>query len=225
MIVMPAPEPWEKIEEVDKNVLFCYAVKEEVGRAPSRFYNVSTLVTGMGRKNAAEGITRALDAKNYRLVLTCGFAGGLNPELTTGTVVFDEDENADLGEKLVRFGAVPAKFYCAKRVAVTATEKQELWRSTGADVVEMESSVIRAICKERGIPSATVRVVLDTAQEDLPLDFNILMTSRQKINYPKLIWILLSRPHKILPLWKFQRQSMIAAQNLDKVLGNFFQCR
>ena len=79
-------------------------------------------------------------------MITSGFAGGLNPELTAGTVVFDEDIEAGMTSRLQSCGAVPAQFHCSRRVAVTAAEKAELWRTTGADAVEMESSVIRTIC-------------------------------------------------------------------------------
>ena len=72
--------------------------------------------------------------------------------------------------------------------------KPALWQSTGADAVEMESSVIRNICREQKIPSATIRVISDDASQDLPLDFNAMMTPEDRIHYPKLIWAVLSRP-------------------------------
>jgi hypothetical protein len=140
-------------------------------------------------------------------------------------VVFDEDVEAGLAGKLIQLGAVPAKFYCAKRVAVTVAEKSDLRKSTGADAVEMESSVIRAICQQKRIPSATIRVILDTAQANLPLDFNAFMTSFDRINYPKLVGTILCKPHKVLPLWKFQRDAVFAAKRLDKVLEGLLRAR
>ena len=93
------------------------------------------------------------------LVLTCGFAGGLNPELTAGAVVFATDD-VPLRKKLAAAGARPARFYCTSHIATTAAEKQELRRSTAADAVEMESEAIHAVCREQGISCGTVRVIL-----------------------------------------------------------------
>lgn len=200
------------------DVLICFAVKEE-----AKFFlpnQAEMLVTGMGRRNSASAIRAAFPKVRPDLVLTCGFAGGLNPELSRNAVVFDEDFDAGLSRTLLELGAIPGKFYCAKRVAVTAVEKQELWRTTGADAVEMESSVIRNICKEFEVPSATIRVISDAANEDLPLDFNALMTSDDQINYGKLAWTLLTRPNKIPQLIQFQRETVAAAHKLASVLND-----
>lgn len=210
----------------DSPILICFAVKEEAKFFwPARVIGgCERLITGMGRKNAAASIRRALATLKPRLVVTAGFAGGLNPELALGTVVFDEDFEVGLGPELLKLEAVPARFYCARRVAVTAAEKLELWKTTGADVVEMESSVIRTICREQKTPSATVRVISDAAGDDLPLDFNALMTSNDRINYPKLIWQLLSRPKNIPRVMKFQEQTVFAARKLGEVLGKSLAC-
>src|SRR4030095_413550 len=154
--------------------LVCFAVEEEAAFFHPRESSeepIKVWITGMGRKNAAEGIRKAVAAVEPECVLTCGFAGGLNPSLQLGAVVFDEDFNAGVGASLIESGAVSGRFQCSKRVAVTATEKRALWESTGADAVEMESSVIRTICHELRIPSATIRVISDTVKDDLPLDF------------------------------------------------------
>ena len=208
--------------------LVCFAVKEEAKfflPQQSRAGPIQTWVTGIGRKNAAESIREAVAAVEPECVLTCGFAGGLNPALTLGKVMFDHDFDAGVAEALTELGAMPGKFYCSKRVAIAAAEKRALWESTSADAVEMESSVIRNLCREWKIPSATIRVISDTAYDDLPLDFNALMTSDDRIHYGKLAMAVLTSPRKISQLIAFQRQTMTAARELGRVLNELFSAR
>ncbi len=197
-------------------VLVCFAVKEEARCfQPEKIAGgCTTLITGMGRKNAVTAVRKALDAARHRLVVTAGFAGGLNPKLKTGALVFNEDSEAGLAPALQAAGAVPGRFHCADRVMITAAEKAALWEATGADAVEMESAVIRTLCREFHLPSATVRVISDAADEDLPLDFNSLMTADDRINFAKLFGTVLSSPGKIPRLLKFQRQTAAAARAL-----------
>src|SRR5687768_6885685 len=146
-------------------VLFCFAVEQEA----KFFYQpgMEILITGIGRENAERSLHNRLKKEPYQLVLSCGFAGGLNPYLSTGTVVFATDEDAGLTPLLLTAGACPVKFHCVDRVAITVDEKRKLWENTGADAVEMESQIIRAICRAHGIPSATIRVISDAADENL----------------------------------------------------------
>lgn len=208
--------------------LVCFAVKEEAKffrPALAADASIQAWVTGIGRRNAAESIREAVAAVQPECILTCGFAGGLNPTLALGTVVFDHDYNAGVSDSLSDLGAFPAKFYCSKRVAITTQEKRSLWESTGADAVEMESSVIRNLCREWKIPSATIRVISDTAHDDLPLDFNALMTSEDRIHYGKLAFAILKSPRKIQQLIAFQRQTVIAARELGRVLNELLGAR
>lgn len=205
-----------------ERVLFCFAVEQE-----AKFFfqpGMEMLITGMGRENAERKLHAALKKQECQLLLSCGFAGGLNPYLSSGTVVFASDEDAGLTPLLLSAGACPVKFHCSDRVATTVAEKKRLWEETGADAVEMESEVIRAICKAHGIPSATIRVISDAANENLPLDFNALMTADQRLNYAKLAWTLLRSPGKIPALLRLQRQTQIAARNLGGVLNKVIPC-
>jgi adenosylhomocysteine nucleosidase len=200
-----------------ERVLFCFAVEQE-----AKFFSfpgMEVLITGIGRENAERKLHSAFKRHSYQLVLSCGFAGGLNPYLTAGTVVFSTDEDAGLTPTLLAAGACPVRFHCSDRVATTVQEKQTLWQTTGADAVEMESQIIRAICRAHAIPSATIRVISDAANENLPLDFNVFMTAEQTLNYGKLVLSLLTSPTKIPAMLRLQRQTQLAARNLAGVLS------
>ena len=219
--------PVGKSAEGPVNFLVCFAVKEEAkffvppllsGRA-----TVQAMLTGMGRQNVTESIREAVARWKPERVLTCGFAGGLNPVLKVGMIVYDCDVNVGLAGHLAELGARPAQFYCARRVAATAAEKHALWSTTGADAVEMESSVIRTFCKKVRVPSATIRIISDPADQDLPLDFNALMTSNDRINYPKLVWSVLSSPGSIPRLIEFRRQTITAGRRLGELLRDLLR--
>ena len=202
--------------------LVCFAVKEEakffdpIARARPE---LRVLITGMGKRNAKQAIASALKRERPILVISAGFAGGLRPGLPGGTVLFALEGQPALRAALMDAGAQPARFHCAEKVAAIAAEKKILWERTGADAVEMESEVICASCHQQGIPGATVRVVLDPAEEDLPLDFNRLMTSDQRLDPRKLAIKLARSPQKIPALLRLRRQSNEAAQKLADVLS------
>ena len=221
-------------------ILICFALKEEAAlfrKIAADKRDVDIIVTGVGRKNAEKSLREFLATNSPKLVLTCGFAGGLNPDLKLGEVVFEltdrrgefhepqtekkirDSQSSFLREKLLAAGAKPAKFFCADHIAITVAEKKKSRAETGADAVEMESAVIHTICRERGIPCATVRVILDIASEDLPLDFNALARPDMTLDYGKLALAIARSPGKIGALQRLQKNCRFAADQLAAVLS------
>lgn len=192
------------------------AAAAEPGRA-------QVVVTGMGARNA-ERVTRAtLAGAQPALVLTCGYAGGLNPALPPLTLLFSEDAPERVVATLGKLGARAGRFHCASRVAITAAEKRALFTATGADAVEMESGVIRKICDELGIPCVTLRVISDAANEDLPLDFNRLTTPEQNLDFAKLAWAVATAPGKIPALLALGKRTSAAAGKLGWALDQLLR--
>ena len=202
--------------------IVCFAVKEEARpfqKLAAGRTDIRVLLTGMGARNAERALRAALANEQPELVVSSGFAGGLRPGLATATVLFALDDQPELQAALSAAGGRPGRFHCAQRVAATAAQKQGLWKTTRADAVEMESQMIRAVCAERKVPSAVVRVILDTANEDLPLDFNQVMNADDQIHYAKLVLQLMKSPGKLHALRQLQKQSAVAAEKLAEVLS------
>jgi uridine phosphorylase len=249
---------------IEGHVLVCFPLKEEaapfrkIAGGLRRGRLITILRTGIGHQNAEKSVRDFFNSCRSRgnetqfnnqsetphvvscdphFVLTCGFAGGLNPDLKLGDVVFEltdrrdelheslpgsevrDSQSSSLLQKLITAGGKPAKFFSADRVATTVAEKKKLRAETGADAVEMESAAIHAVCAEHGIPCATIRVISDTANEDLPLDFNRLSKPDKSLDYGRLFLAVARSPEKIGALMKLQKQTQFAAERLAEVLG------
>ncbi|HEV2392491.1 MAG TPA: hypothetical protein VG146_09030 [Verrucomicrobiae bacterium] len=206
---------------ISNKILLCFAVKQEARFCvdwPATKQGLRILLTGMGGGNARKTVRAALTRARPKLVLSCGFAGGLNPKLPHGAVLFQTEGLHELDEALEEAGAQRAKFVSQERVVITAEEKRALWQKTGADAVEMESDAIWAICRQLTIPCATVRVILDPARKSLPFDFNQIMTEDKRLDGFKLALGILKSPVAIPGLLLLQSQSRRAARRLARVL-------
>ena len=205
---------------VRKMVVF-FAVREEAKYFQPPAPDCQVIVSGIGKANAQRALLKSIDGGSPQLVLTCGFAGGLNPRFKRGDVVFEADANCTFSNTLAKLGATAGKFHCADRIITTVSEKQVQWKATGADAVEMESGVIRELCRQQGIPSTTIRVISDDASQDLPMDFNQVSGANGNINYLKLAGTLLKSPGLVPKLMRFQRELDVCSRNLGDTLNRF----
>lgn len=195
-----------------------FAVKEEAAFVDAK--RLRSLVTGMGAQNASEKAASMLTLWNPSHVFTCGFAGGLDPELKFGTVVCSLDEKGTPFADVLRSMSVrEVAFHCADNVAVTKEDKALLRKQTEADAVEMESSHIQMVCRERGVRCDVIRVISDAANEDLPLNFAEMMTTDYRMRWGKLFFHLAIHPSAVPRLMRFQKQLKQAANNLGDVLN------
>jgi adenosylhomocysteine nucleosidase len=106
---------------------------------------------------------------------------------------------------------------------VTAQEKRALREKTGAIAAEMEAGAVKKIAKEWGVRFYCVRAVSDTANEDMPLDFNSYRDSAGRFSLPKIALAAMSRPFTRIPaLKRLEANCDLASESL----GAFFaDCR
>ena len=203
--------------------LVCFAVKEE-----ARFFQpkaeriacVTTLVSGMGSSNATAALERELVkfTEPPEFVLTCGFAGGLSPDLPFGTIVYSADSTFPRPSVFSAIEARSSNIQSIDRVLSTPEEKRIFYKKTGADAVDMESDSIRRICAQRSIPSATVRVISDALDEAMPIDFNRFMDANSNLRTAALVVHVISHPTLIPAMVRFQRRTTRAARMLAQAL-------
>lgn len=212
--------------EHKSRIAVCFALAEEAGAFKHLCGDqVPVFFSGIGRENAERSVREFLAANPPDLLLTCGFAGALVPDLKIGDVVFEIRRNsddgmyADLKAKLIEAGARDAKIFCAERIATTVADKEKLRARTGADAAEMESGAIHAVCAAHAVRCATVRVISDTSDEDLPLDFNNYLKADKSVDMSKLMMAVARAPWKMGALMQLQKNTRLAAQRLAEVLA------
>lgn len=212
-------------------ILILVAMPEEAGifsgllSASTAGSGVQVVVTGMGRERAGEvleGELRRLEDTPPEAVLLSGYAGGLNPDLKTGAVIF-EDLLGDFPSSgcFLSHGVRNGRFHSSESIVRTAVEKNQLFASTGCDAVDMESGAVAGACRRAGIPAAVLKAVSDPAGEDLPIDFSRCLNSRGFMDYRRLSWQLAIRPHRIPSMIRLSGWTRTGRNNLRRAVGSW----
>src|SRR5258708_5073164 len=151
-------------------------------------------------------VTRALEKKmEVTGLISTGFCGALDPSLRVGDIV--------------RGG--PDVVHSVDRVASTAAEKRALHAETGARAIEMESAAVRAKAAEWGVHYDCIRAVSDTADEDMPLDFNRYRDADGRFSRTRIALAAMLHPFSVMPrLTRLDRNCRVAAEALGEFFAN-----
>lgn len=176
--------------------------------------DVMALVTGDGAMAAERGLSFVLERRRVAAVLGMGIAGGLSPDLTAGDLVLAGRVEDSAGtafepprwrwsdratEVVRRRGSVLS----ADEIAGPAHEKRRLWQRLGSPVnavVDLESATWARLAAASGLPWLILRAVSDTAEEDLPLDFNRFRGADGRVRGSKVFAHALAHPSLMKPL-------------------------
>jgi adenosylhomocysteine nucleosidase len=198
---------------------------------------VHLMVTGDGATRGAENARRLVAEAAPEVLIGLGAAGGLTPDLAVGdTVVASRVVDERSGrvfrqpsslwlERGRRFaGARDATVVTACAVAGDRDTKARL--AALADppaVVDLESAAWAATAEAAGAPWVIVRVVSDTYDEDLPLDFEALRDGRGSLDRRRILAAALLRPRTWRALLALEKRLARVGQELGdwgvEVLG------
>ncbi len=188
---------------------------------------VALVLTGMGRLRAQRGAEVLLDGHRPRWIISAGYGGALDLDLRRNEIVLpDEVVNVE-GRRFAIGVSVPTesraqgvrsgRLLTVDEVFLKASKRAELRREYAADVVDMETSAVAALCEERNIRFLPVRVISDEAGVDLPPEILAIVGPTGGLRLGATVGALWKRPSSVKDLLVLRRHATEAADRL----GNF----
>ncbi|MBA3832012.1 MAG: hypothetical protein H0X34_08980 [Chthoniobacterales bacterium] len=182
---------------------------------------VTVLHTGVGQKSCRERIVPFLATQPFALLISSGFAGGVDPSLGVGDLLLAN--NFSNPESLARADGILvariARLVTAPRIIESEADRRKVARATGAVAVDMETEWVAEACAAKNVPMLSLRAISDTAAAPFPAPPSVLFDlARQRIDARKLSGYLLKNPAAVVRLLRFARQIRLARANLAAAL-------
>ncbi len=196
---------------------------------------VGVVLTGIGPRQAALKASEIVWESNEaaRICISTGLAGALRTEYkladllvarTVSSGVAQESRVIDCDPSLVALAGahgarIAGRLHTADRVISTAAEKQNL--AAAADAVDMESFEVVKESLAYGVRSVVIRAISDTAEEDLPLDMDRVLTGDGRVSRSRVLGQLVRRPWALPGLLRLGSRSKRAAEALAHFLDAY----
>jgi adenosylhomocysteine nucleosidase len=189
-------------------------------------------LSGPGRQNAAKATDALLAGHKPPLVLSAGFAGGLDERMRHADILLadrlvDVAGNQlplDVPPEAAALGTGPGmhvgRLLTADRIIRLPQEKHSLGREYAALAVDMETFAVAEVCRRSKVPFLAVRVIHDAVDDQLPRDIERLLA--QKSGAAQLgaaLGAIVNRPSSVKDLLSLKQRALVASDQLAKFLA------
>jgi len=199
---------------------------------------VAWCVAGAGGDAAGRATRLLIDGHRPWLILSPGFAGGLDPALARGTVVYPRRavsraggpkiDLAAAGQGTAMVDAIGATssgdltIVSVDTVVTTAAAKRDLAAATGASLVDMETYAVATAAMSAGLPCASIRVVSDDASQDLPKEIASLVQPQSGMRrLGAALGAIGRRPRAALDMWQLWEHAVVDGRTLAGTISRF----
>jgi len=192
--------------------------------------DILVALTGIGAVRGRRSTSYALQAKPDACI-SSGLAGGLKEEYVRGEILAATQVAELNGKNVVRCDAelvarakaagarVVERFLTSPSVVSASAEKKTL--GAQGDAVEMESAGVLAAASAVNIPAVAIRVISDDASQDLPVDFNRVISAKGKLRPVRLLGSIAAEPAKLRGLLQLAGDSKKASAALADFLDRY----
>jgi len=186
---------------------------------------IAWVVSGAGLDLATRACQLLIAGHRPRLVISAGFAGGLTPDMTRGSLVRPAraeragSHPVDLARGKSTSRAQPLGIVTVDQVVRSAAAKSMLAHDAAADLVDMETWGVAAEAQAAGLPCECLRVVSDTCGEELPPEISDLAAARSPWRrLGAAIRTVGRRPSAAIDLWQLWERAVIDSRTLADAL-------
>jgi adenosylhomocysteine nucleosidase len=189
------------------------------------------LLSGMGADRARLA-ARTLLENGATALVSWGFAGGLLPALSPGSLILPASI-LGLDQSIHDVDPVWHESLCnrlkphvdfrrgilAETTGILASraEKRALFHRTGAMAVDMESASVALVAKESGIPLMVIRAITDPAKMAIPRSVLNSIDEFGRVHLPRFLPCLARHPAEFLALVLLGRNFRVAQATLATV--------
>lgn len=184
--------------------------------------------------NRAEAAALRLAEEGAAVLISIGYAGGLDPDVSSGSVILADEVVAEGGERYrvapAWVGAVRQRLSGISRVHVgplagsnaaliDSDAKRALWLRTQCLAVDMESHAVARVAARFRLPFGVVRVVVDDAATAIPSWLTAAVTASGETDWNRLLRGIARRPREIPILVRLACQERHASRVLCGVVA------
>jgi adenosylhomocysteine nucleosidase len=189
---------------------------------------VALVLTGPGRARAQRGAERLIDGHRPRWIVSAGFAGSLDPAIARNDVILPVEvvnvegrrfaTDSPVGGLASLAGQRRGRLLTTDDVILKAEHKARLRVAHEADMVDMETSSVAALCAERGVKFLSLRVVSDDATTDLPPEVLTILGGSGGYRIGAAVGAIWRRPSSLKDLLALRTKAIEASEVLTKTL-------
>lgn len=188
---------------------------------------VAVAQCGLGFARARRATQALVDAHSPPWILSCGFSGGLVPNVHVGDIVMADSIVDEHGHALsidlhlpnkLQPGLHAGRMLTADALVRHVDEKKALAAKHSAIAVDMESLAVAQVCRERNTRFLAVRVITDDLSADLPPEVLSLVGSSGTMRIGAALGAVWKRPGSIKEMWKLRESARHASATLADFL-------
>lgn len=196
--------------------------------------------SGVGKTCAREALTRVCERFAPSLIISMGYAGSVVPHLNIGDLIvadkvleFMHDGAADWTLKRETleipldtfpvgnaFGVLRGGLLTVDEVICKPEQKRALGKNHQVLAVEMETSALARMAREKKLPFVSVRVISDTVDHELP-DFSTMQDEKGEVSKLKAGWHVLTHPNALKSMIELRENTRKATARLTGFLAQF----